>query len=129
MDIMETILKERKTQGVSWNELAKDLPISGNGLRIAFSRNSVDEFYLKAICERLGINFTQNEQEDNIFREPESRYIEKPKDGVPYYYLDFTASFLEVIDNRAKEMLANISTLYLDLLLLKETRQLNVGIP
>lgn len=42
MDIMETILKERKTQGVSWNELAKDLPVTGEALRIAFGAVDIE---------------------------------------------------------------------------------------
>lgn len=56
MDELKQIEKVRKLKGVSWNTLAENLPISGNALRIAFTRNSVDEVYLSEIRKVLEIN-------------------------------------------------------------------------
>lgn len=49
MNRLERILLEKKKQGKKWNEFAKDLNITGEALRIAFKRESVDDVYLKHI--------------------------------------------------------------------------------
>lgn len=43
MDKLNRILKEKKLQGKTWSDLADGLPVSGEGLRIAFNRKSVSE--------------------------------------------------------------------------------------
>ena len=56
MEKLRDIEKERELKGVSWDELAKGLPVSGNALRIAFSRNSVKESYLDEVLKVLASN-------------------------------------------------------------------------
>ena len=56
MSVLEEIKKVRKLKGISWKKLAYDLPISGNALRIAFTRGRVNDVYLDIICNSLGIN-------------------------------------------------------------------------
>ena len=65
--MLELILKEKKMQGYSWEKLARNLPVTGNALRIAFSRKSVDKAYLEVICNQLNIKLEQDEQ----LKEPE----------------------------------------------------------
>lgn len=56
MTRIDRILKEKKIKGFKWDEIAKGLPISGNGLRVAFARSSVDEIYLDIVESNLGIH-------------------------------------------------------------------------
>ena len=51
-DLIEKIYKEKKMQRVSWNDLAENLPISGEALRVSFVRESVDENYLNEVCKK-----------------------------------------------------------------------------
>ena len=68
MDNLKIILEQRKKQGITWDELAKELPIQGNSLRIAFERNSVDDIYIKHIQNVLNAQKEQNKIDkiDNI---------------------------------------------------------------
>lgn len=50
---LQELAKQRKLMGITWNELASQLPITGDGLRLAFKRGSVDEDYLSIIKLRL----------------------------------------------------------------------------
>lgn len=59
MDLLEQILRERKIQGISWEKLAEGLNIKGASLRIAFSRESVDDYYLELLAKKLGIAQTE----------------------------------------------------------------------
>lgn len=70
MSVLEEIKKVRKLKGISWKKLAYDLPISGNALRIAFTRGRVNDVYLDIICNSLGIN--RKKQADNISIEDQS---------------------------------------------------------
>lgn len=64
-------------QGVSWEELAKNLPIGGNALRIAFKRNNVRKIYLDEIRKVLKIEVDAATQ---AHQARESLYL--TKDGV-----------------------------------------------
>ncbi len=57
---LELIIKERKKQGITWEELSDGLPIAGNSLRVAFTRKSVDEVYIEHVESKL--NIKQNKQ-------------------------------------------------------------------
>ena len=70
MSVLEEIKKVRKLKGISWKKLAYDLPISGNALRIAFTRGRVNDVYLDIICNSLGIN--RKKQADSISIEDQS---------------------------------------------------------
>ena len=70
MSVLEEIKKDRKLKGISWKKLAYDLPISGNALRIAFTRGRVNDVYLDIICNSLGIN--RKKQADSISIEDQS---------------------------------------------------------
>ncbi|PTX43458.1 hypothetical protein C8P64_1986 [Christiangramia gaetbulicola] len=59
------VKQERKLKGLRWADLAKDLPISGEGIRIAFYRNSVDPLYLDKIEETIGLK-KSTQKEENI---------------------------------------------------------------
>jgi hypothetical protein len=75
---LELILKEKKIKGFSWKKLAENLPISGDSLRIAFKRESVDSVYLEKICDLLDlVNNEQNEKnEKNITYKSEGKIID-----------------------------------------------------
>lgn len=87
--MIDEIIKTKKMRGLSWSALAETLPISGNSLRMAFERNSVAKEYLKEINNVLGIESTQT-----------THNLELKETGTPYYDIDFTASFLEVVNNQ-----------------------------
>ncbi|NOQ75423.1 MAG: hypothetical protein GQ574_25660 [Crocinitomix sp.] len=53
--VIELILAQKKLQSLSWNELASNLPISGDSLRIAFAREKVKLSHLITTCGILGI--------------------------------------------------------------------------
>lgn len=77
MDILNQILREKKLKGFSWSKLAESLPISGDSLRIAFTRKSVDETYLEVICKELDIKNEHNElNEPPIEYKPEGKIID-----------------------------------------------------
>lgn len=57
MNRINHILKVRQIQGKTWNEIAEGLSISGNALRIAFVRESVNDTYLDHCEFKLGIAF------------------------------------------------------------------------
>ena len=47
--MLKKIIIERKKLGLTWDFLAKGLPIAGNSLRTAFKRESVDQVYLNHV--------------------------------------------------------------------------------
>lgn len=53
---LDLILKEKKLNKLSWDKLAENLPVTGEALRIAFKRGSVDDVYLSAIEAALNIS-------------------------------------------------------------------------
>jgi len=53
---LDLILKEKKLKKLSWDKLAENLPVTGEALRIAFKRGSVDDVYLSAIEAALNIS-------------------------------------------------------------------------
>lgn len=83
-NLIDKIYREKKMQRVSWNDLAENLPISGEALRVSFVRESVDENYLNEVCRKLKIN-TYNEKEDKKIET-----VEEPTTN--YYYPDVNAS-------------------------------------
>lgn len=56
MTRLDLILKEKKLNKLSWDKLAENLPVTGEALRIAFKRGSVDDVYLSAIEAALNIS-------------------------------------------------------------------------
>ena len=66
---LDHIRKAKKINGKTWDDLCKGLPINGNALRVAFSRDSVDEDFLQIIEENLGLvkrtGRTENNSEKN----------------------------------------------------------------
>lgn len=54
--MLYVINRLKKAKGVTWSELSKDLPISTGGLRAAFERGSVDDFYLNHVCKILEVD-------------------------------------------------------------------------
>ena len=86
---------QRKT----WNELAETLPITGDALRVAFSRDSVDDIYLNQLRKVLNIEgYKEQYEQKSELNEDALNYSERIK--VPYYDVDFTAGFLEVENNQ-----------------------------
>ena len=104
MDRLENILKERKLKGLTWKQLAEDLPIDGNSLRIAFTRKKVDPVYLSHIEEVLKIDKNvQDVQPDvlenkngNVFFEKEDGSFNVKADIIPF---EAYASYLEVLED------------------------------
>lgn len=66
MSIEERILLAKKKKGYSWDKLSEGLPITGEALRIAFKRGSVDDFYLDHLKKVLEI-----ESENKLFKQEE----------------------------------------------------------
>lgn len=66
MDKLKRILNEKKLQGKTWSDLADVLPVSGEGLRIAFTRNSVSEIFLDEIERTLGIKDYESPSSNGI---------------------------------------------------------------
>ncbi|WP_127846162.1 XRE family transcriptional regulator [Psychroflexus aestuariivivens] len=77
MNELEYILKNKKLKGYSWDDLSKDLPISGNGLRLAFNRGSVKKEYLEVIKNIIFSKSEQNAQNtQSVVSDKEVNYIE-----------------------------------------------------
>lgn len=79
MERLEIIRRERKIKGLTWNQLAEELPIDGNSLRIAFSRNKVDPIYLDVVEKKLEIgnnklNVQANESDASFMTKAGSKY-------------------------------------------------------
>lgn len=64
---LKEIEKSKKLQGVTWSSLANLLPISGEALRIAFKRKSVQTEYLDVLENELKIK-QQNQQSQDYSR-------------------------------------------------------------
>lgn len=75
MSRITEVLKAKKMNGFSWDELADHLPISSAGLRAAFSRGQVSDFYLEKLEQVLKIN-----QKQSVVNESSTIY-ESEKDG------------------------------------------------
>lgn len=70
MDRLDRVLKARKLNGMTWEELAEGLPISGQGVRVAFTRKKLHEDYLEAIENKLGlISKTDSNNQDKFENE------------------------------------------------------------
>ena len=96
---MKDVLKAKKMQRKTWNELAETLPITGDALRVAFSRDSVDDIYLNQLRKVLNIEgYKEQYEQKSELNEDALNYSERIK--VPYYDVDFTAGFLEVENNQ-----------------------------
>ncbi len=79
---IKLILDERIKLGKTWEELSEGLPISGNSLRMAFTRNSVNKVYLEHVESKLKINTeTQHKNTKNTLTTSNS-FLEK--DGVTF---------------------------------------------
>ena len=63
IDQLREITIQRKRKGLTWNELADGLPVSGEGIRIAFKRGKVQPEFLSTIRNNLNLN---SREEDTI---------------------------------------------------------------
>mgnify|MGYP006423606869 CR=1 FL=1 len=105
--VLDLIKKEKKMQGKSWQDLAKGLPVSHAALSAAFSRNKISNEYLEHIAKELNI-FDKEEYKQSLqslhskVSEPSLAYTSPaPKNlRVPYYNIDFTASFVESFNSQ-----------------------------
>lgn len=86
MEKVDNVLRYKKLSGVTWDKLAETLPISGNALRLAFKRKSVDEFYLNEIIDKFKLNNNEHIVQNEIVSEPELKYL-KTKSGNEYQEL------------------------------------------
>jgi hypothetical protein len=64
MNRLDHILNKRKLSGITWNELAENLPVTGEALRIAFKRGNVQKEYLNIIESKL--DNKQNQQVNEV---------------------------------------------------------------
>lgn len=71
IDINE-ISRTRKLKGITWNELAKGLPVTGEALRIAIKRGSIQQEYLPQIMANLGQQNQQNDIKEETVKKAES---------------------------------------------------------
>ncbi|WP_081212074.1 helix-turn-helix domain-containing protein [Salegentibacter sediminis] len=65
MKNLKELAELRKIKGITWNDLANGLPVTGEGLRIAFNRGKVQKEYLPIIEENLSLKneYTLNNHE------------------------------------------------------------------
>ena len=84
MSLLDDISKERILKGLSWNDLAKGLPIKGNALRMAFERGKVQPEYIL----RIKTNLAQNAQDSEA-----PGFIDV--DEIPDYIIENEARLLE----------------------------------
>lgn len=54
--VSERIEYLKKNKGLTYSDLAKELGISGDAVRIALKRNSLKEYYINIISEKFGIS-------------------------------------------------------------------------
>lgn len=55
-----SILEEKKSRKLTWDQLAENLPIAGNSLRMSFKRNNVKFEILERLCKDLGIDVSEH---------------------------------------------------------------------
>ena len=89
---LEEVQKQRKLQGKTWSDLAINLPIQGNSLRVAFERGNVDEVYIEHVEGILNIQNTLTSQ----LNEPASEYKPKQKETTEFDDLSFEAKLKEI---------------------------------
>jgi len=105
MNVLETIQREKRLRGMSWEELADGLSITGEGLRVAFNRKSVAPYYIEFLLDKLMIDkkfkfdFPADEEIQQLPIEKPIRDIENAPNGkferkkgkglIPYYDSDF----------------------------------------
>lgn len=90
MKELDIIAKERKLKGLTWDDLAKGLPINGNALRMAIvERKKVHPEYLPIIRQNLNALNTQNTPKENLGAE---MIMEKE---IPDYIIENEARLLE----------------------------------
>jgi len=76
--MLKKIIIERKKLGLTWDFLAKDLPIAGNSLRTAFKRESVDQIYLNhvsAVIEKY--KNAQGNRQEVVVKIDEELFLER----------------------------------------------------
>ncbi|PSG89948.1 S24 family peptidase [Aurantibacter aestuarii] len=92
---MDEIIHYKKKNKLSWNTLAECLPISGDSLRIAFKRNSVDQYYINTIKTHFEIS-------NKIEQKKSSNTKEDNFKGIPSYTTDISnhikTSFSDVLE-------------------------------
>ena len=84
---MNEIFKYKKEHKLSWNALAECLPITGDSLRIAFNRDSVDEYYIDTIKKHFNIGDKKEHTEQKEAEINEQNTFK----GVPAYPTDVTS--------------------------------------
>ena len=100
----------KKQKGLSYIDYGKSLDISSDAIRVAIKTNKVRDFYVNKLSENFGIskewllhgtgemevsNYINKKEVNNTVSETTSDYYK----GVPYYDIDFTASFLAIENN------------------------------
>lgn len=77
--LTDKVLDEKQKQGLTWDDLSKNLPIAGNSLRMSFKRDLVKINFLEIICNDLEID---TKKELAMFKESDkSDYINSPLIG------------------------------------------------
>ena len=89
---LEEVQKQRKLQGKSWSDLAENLPIQGNSLRVAFERGRVDEVYIEHVEGVLNIQNILTSQSN----ESASEYNLEQKEGAEFDGLSFEGKLKEI---------------------------------
>lgn len=101
MSRITEILKQKKLQGLNWDDLSDHLPITSAGLRAAFSRGSVSEIYLDVLEKVLKIQTERKEllpvDHDNV-KEPESSIYSSIRNIVKEIVYNETRSMKDEID-------------------------------
>ena len=97
----------RREKGYTLNEIAKTLGLTEGAIRNAIKRDSVKSSHINVICEHFSVskdwllhgtgemevsNYVNKKELGNSVDEPSINY----QKGVPYYDIDFTASFLAI---------------------------------
>jgi hypothetical protein len=99
MNRLDRILNKRKLSGITWNELAENLPVTGEALRIAFKRGNVQKEYLNIIESKL-----DNKQNQQVNKVLDARF----EDIVARRVIEIITPILEKLGENQKSALGSV---------------------
>jgi hypothetical protein len=108
MDFYDKLLKHKKSNRLTFEEIGAYINKSKDATRVAVGRKSFSELEIREIEKLFDYKMDKSEQLI-VLNEPKKELLSKSKNDVPFYDIDFTSSFLEVENNQTVSPTSYIS--------------------
>jgi hypothetical protein len=95
MDFYKLLALHKTTKKLSNKDLGSIIGMEGEAFRMAVNRKSLSNLQIKEIEKMFDFELDKTNHSNNLITEPGAEYYK----GVPYYDIDFTASFLVIENN------------------------------